>query len=405
MRILVVSQYFLPESFHINSVVANLVEKGIQVDVLTGKPNYPNGIFFSGYKAWGLQSEQLLGATVFRLPHVARGKRSSLLLVINYLSFIFSGFFLGPWLLRGRNYDAIFVYGVSPILQAIPALLLGLLKKSPVIIWVQDLWPDSLEATAYVRNRYLLGIVEILVRYIYRSADLLLVQSKGFIAPVEALASGTPVAYFPNSVASIFCDVPTVPLPNIPALSEGFSVMFAGNVGDGQAVEIIVEASSILREHSEIRFVVLGQGSRWDWMSEQVEKRGLTNLHLPGWYPIETMPGLMQKASVLLVSLANKPIFSATIPNKVQAYMAAGRPILACLNGEGARLVVESGAGLTVPAEDAKGLAAAVLRLYDMPSDQRVAMGTNGRRYFKEHFDHSSLVDVLIGHFNTISKA
>lgn len=399
-----VSQYFLPEGFRINDVVRSLVDKGINVDVLTGKPNYPEGTFFRGYRAWGLQTEQLLGATVYRLPLVARGKRSALLLGLNYLSFVFSGLLFGPWMLRGRSYDVVFVYGVSPILQAIPALWLGWLKCSRVVVWVQDLWPESLEATGYVRNRHVLGWVKQLVRYIYRRADLLLVQSKGFIEPVCALASDTPVAYFPNSVESIFCDLPDVPLPDIPALDDGFSVVFAGNVGVGQAVEVIVEAATLLKDQAHIRFVVLGQGSRWDWMRDQVTTRGLANLYLPGRYPIETMPGLMQKASALLVSLADQKIFAATVPNKVQAYMASGRPILACLNGEGARLVVEAGAGLSVPAEDACALAAAVLRLSEMTSEERSAMGANGRRYFKEHFDHDCLIGELVGHFESLSK-
>lgn len=404
MRALVVSQYFLPEGFRINDVVRSLVEKGVDVDVLTGKPNYPEGTFFRGYRAWGLQTEQLLGATVYRLPLVARGKRSALLLVLNFLSFVFSGLIFGPWITRGRSYDVVFVYGVSPILQAIPALLLGRLKRSRVIVWVQDLWPESLEATGYVRNRFFLRWVENLVRFIYGRADLLLVQSKGFIEPVSGLSSGTPVAYFPNSVESIFCDVPNVPLPDIPALDDGFSVLFAGNIGVGQAVEVIVEAATLLKDHSEIKFIVLGQGSRWDWLSEQVKVRDLKNLHLPGRYPIETMPGLMQKASALLVSLADQPIFAATIPNKVQAYMAIGRPILACLNGEGARIVVEAKSGFAVPAEDAYALAAAVLRLYKMPLEERLTMGANGRQYFKEHFDHDHLIDELIRYFESVAK-
>jgi glycosyltransferase involved in cell wall biosynthesis len=121
-------------------------------------------------------------------------------------------------------------------------------------------------------------------------------------------------------------------------------------------------------------------------------------LHLPGRFPMQTMPGLMQKASSLLVSLKDEPIFAATVPNKVQAYLAAGRPILACLNGEGARLVEDAGAGITVVAEDAQGLADAVLRLYRMPVEKRAELGANGRRYFNEHFDHNRLLDDLIGY-------
>lgn len=404
MRVLVVSQYFWPEAFRINDVVRSLKERGISVDVLTGKPNYPEGKIFPGYRSLGIQTEQYFGAILFRVPIFLRGARSGWRLLLNYLSFVVSGLILAPLLLRTRQYDAIFVYAPSPILQAIPALFLGWIKKCPVVVWVQDLWPESLAATGYVGNRGVLSCVEQLVRYIYRHTDLLLVQSKGFISHVCALAEGTPVAYYPNSVDSTFCDVLDVPLPAITALDEGFSVVFAGNVGVGQAVEVILEAATFLKDISAIKFVVIGHGSRWGWMCEQANIRGLTNLHLPGRYPIETMPGLMQKASALLVSLADQPIFAATVPNKVQAYMAAGRPILACLNGEGARLVVEAGAGLAVPAEDARSLAAAVLRLYEMPLEERLAMGANGRKYFKNHFDHDRLIDALIGHFQSISK-
>ena len=133
--------------------------------------------------------------------------------------------------------------------------------------------------------------------------------------------------------------------PWVAGLDEGFSVMFAGNIGAAQAVGVIVEAASLLKEYTDIHFVVLGDGSSRQWMLKKVQQRGLTNLHLPGRFPIETMPGFMQKASSLLVTLADQPIFTATVPNKVQAYIAAGRPIIACLNGEGARLVVDAKAG------------------------------------------------------------
>jgi glycosyltransferase involved in cell wall biosynthesis len=400
MKVLVVSQYFSPENFRINEVVQTLVDKGIDVDVLTGKPNYPEGVFFPDYTAWGCVTQELLGATVYRVPMVARGVRSAMWLALNYFSFMVCGLLFGPWLLRRKKYDAIFVYGLSPILQAIPALFIGWLKGSRVTVWIQDLWPESLEATGYIQNQLVLRWVARLVSFIYRHTDLLLVQSRGFEARVAALAPGKPIVYFPNSVESIFCDPPSVSLPTIGALEEGFSVVFAGNVGVGQAVEVIVEAAILLRGHPDIRFIVFGQGSRWDWMNEQVQQRGLTNLHLPGRFPMETMPGLMAKASALLVSLADQPIFAATVPNKVQAYMAAGRPILACLNGEGACLVDDAKAGITIPAEDAQGLANAVLRLYEMSPEQRATMGANGRQYFKEHFDHDRLTDDLIGYLS-----
>lgn len=405
MRVLVVSQYFWPENFRINAIVKSLVERGVEVEVLTGKPNYPEGVIFSGYRVWGCQRDQWEGATLHRVPLLSRGRNSRLGLLTNYLSFIFFGLVCGPWLVRKRQYDVIFVYGLSPILLAIPALFIGWLKGRKVIIWVQDLWPESLSATGYFSNRFILGSVRQVVRFIYRHADLLLVQSRAFEEPVRKLASNTSIICYPNSVDDTFSLPATDETPYVDGLGEGFSVMFAGNIGAAQAVGVIVEAASLLREYTDIHFVVLGDGSSREWMLNEMRQRELTNLHLPGRFPVETMPGFMQKASALLVTLADQPIFAVTVPSKVQAYMAAGRPIIACLNGEGARLVVEAKAGLATPAEDARALADTILHLYRQSPDEREIMGGNGRRYYQEHFDHDHLVEQLIGYLQAVSQS
>lgn len=395
MRLLILSQYFWPESFRINELARTLAEKGVEVDVLTGKPNYPQGRVFAGYRASGCQRDDFHGIPVHRIPLFPRG-RSGMRLALNYLSFIFSGLLFGPLVLHKKSFDVIFVYAPSPILQALPALFLGWLRGCPVVLWVQDLWPESLSATGHVRNRLVLKLVEQVVRFIYLHIDLLLVQSYAFIAPVRTLVADTPIEYYPNSVGDTFAVPAKGELPAVAGLNEGFSVMFAGNIGTAQAVEVIVAVARLLKEYSDIHFVVLGEGSRWDWMRQQAQQFGLANLHLPGRFSVETMPGFMQKASALLVTLADQEIFKATIPSKVQAYLAAGRPILACLNGEGAELVTAARAGLVVPAEDAKALAAAVMELYRMLPQERDAMGARGRLYYARHFAHDMLVDRLI---------
>lgn len=396
MRVLVVSQYFWPENFRINDLARSLVEKGHTVDVLTGKPNYPDGVFFPGYRSWGCNSEDWQGMKIYRVPIAARGGKSGIRLALNYLSFVVSGLLFAPWMLRKKKHDVILVYAPSPIFQAIPASFLGWLQRCPVALWVQDLWPESAQATGYISSPWVLRLLESMVRFVYRHTDLLLVQSKAFQSPVAALAPGKRIVYYPNSVEPVFYYPLVVPLPDIPGLAGEFSVLFAGNVGVGQAVEVIIGVAEILRDYPDIHFVVLGKGSRWDWMREQAEVRGLTNLHLVGRYPVEVMPGLMRQASALLVTLADQPTFAATIPSKVQAYMAAGRPILACLNGEGARLVSAANAGLAIPAEDTTALAEAILRLYRMSVEEREKIGQNGRAYYKEHFDHDRLVEQLI---------
>lgn len=397
---MIVSQYFWPEDFRINDVARTLHDKGIEVEVLTGKPNYPRGVVYDGYYAWGCQREDHHGIPIYRVPLFPRGL-CDWRLALNYLSFVVSGILFAPWMLLGKKYDVIFVYAPSPILQAIPAIFLGWLKGCPVVLWVQDLWPESMSATGHVKNRAILKAVERVVRFIYRHVDLLLAQSHAFIEPIKALASGTPVRYLPNSVDESFLKQVTAVVPQVAGLGTGFSVMFAGNIGSAQAVDVIVEAADLLKGHADIQFVILGDGSRREWMQQQVKARGLSNMHLPGRFPIETMPGFMQKASVLLVTLADQEIFRYTIPSKVQAYLAAGRPILACLNGEGADLVAAAQAGLTVPAGDGGALAEAVLRMYRMTLAEREAMGARGRLYYAQHFSHDMLVDQLIGHLQS----
>jgi len=401
MKALIYTQYYWPESFRINDVAKALSENGIIVDVLTGKPNYPKGTVYSGYREWGLQHEVRDGIHIHRIPLLSRGS-GGLRLALNYLSFVISGLFFSPWLLRKNKFDVIFVYAPSPILQAIPASFLGWLKGVPVVLWVQDLWPQSAEATGYVKSGWVLKLIEKLVRFTYSHTDLLLVQSKAFIEPVSILAPNIPIAYFPNSVEDEFYSPQAIDAPKIESLQSGFTVLFAGNVGVAQSMETIVAAAERLRAYPEIKIVILGSGSRDDWVKQQVAEKKLSNLYLEGRFPVETMPILMRQASALLVTLTNQPVFELTIPSKIQAYLAVGKPIIACLNGEGGRLITEAKAGIAVKAEDAMGLAQAIIKLYETSEVERGQMGVNGRAYFKQHFDEQMLTVELIKHFETL---
>ena len=167
--------------------------------VLTGKPNYPDGLIFEGYRAGGCHREQHDGTIILRLPIVARGHRSRTRLALNYLSFIFSGIVFGRGLVGERGYDLVFVYAPSPLLQALPAIWLARSRQVPLVVWVQDLWPESLSATGSIKNQWLLGSVARVVRLIYRASDRILVQSRAFEAPVAALTDDpTKIHYYPN---------------------------------------------------------------------------------------------------------------------------------------------------------------------------------------------------------------
>ena len=184
--------------------------------------------------------------------------------------------------------------------------------------------------------------------------------------------------------------------PERKEMPKGFCVMFAGNIGAAQSFETILEAATLLRDRHDIHWLVVGDGHRRTWVEGEIVARGLKeNVHLLGSRPAESMPRYFALADVLLVTLKRDPIFGLTIPSKVQSYLACAKPILAALDGEGARVVRESGAGIVCPAEDAKALADSVLRLYHMSPEERDGMGRNGRVYFEANFEREHLLDQL----------
>ena len=399
MRVLIVSQYFWPENFRINDVAAGLKERGHEVTVLTGIPNYPEGSFFRGYGIFRKEREDYRGVRVVRVPLVPRGKGTPLWLVMNYLSFALTACCLGPFLCRGE-FDMILVCQLSPVTVGLPALVFKKLRKAPVVFWVQDLWPESLSATGAVRSPLLLKMVERLVRFIYSSCDLVLVQSEAFFRSVEGMGvPGDRILYLPNSAEEFYCPVP--PEQDGEAgrgMPGGFRVMFAGNIGAAQDFDTILAAAALLAEHRDIHWVIIGDGRMRSRVEEIIRERGLGGtVHLLGRHPVESMPRFFSLAHVMLATLRKEPIFALTVPGKIQSYMACGRPVIAALDGEGARIVRESGAGVAVPAESPAALAAAVLSLYSMAEEERRKMGEQGRRYFESHFERNVLLSRLEG--------
>lgn len=398
MKILVLSQYFWPESFIINDIVSALDEQGHEVVVATGKPNYPDGKVFEGYRAAGIQRERYLGhIEVLRVPLWPRGQGGAKNLALNYLSFVLAGLFCLPWMLRKREFDAILVFAPSPITQTIPAILLKWLKKARLALWVQDLWPESLSATGFVTNRRALKVVGWMVRAIYHHCDTLLVQSRAFVEPVTRYAVREKIQYCPNSM-DVRRQKSEVPIP--PELGEllekHFCVVFAGNLGTAQALETIVQAAVHLRDDPQIRLVLVGSGSRLAWLKAQQQAHGLDNLIIPGRYPMEAMSQIFERAAGLLVSLNDEEAFAQTVPSKIQAYLAAGRPIIACMNGEGARVVCEARAGVASPAEQVLPLVANIRLLKALGETERAAMGRSGKAYFDANFEMTAQVARLV---------
>ena len=400
MRLLVVTQYFWPEPFRINDLVEDLVARGHQVTVLTGQPNYPEGRIHPAFKAAPGDFAEYAGAEVVRVPILPRGK-GSLRLALNYLSFVLSGLFVGTWRLRGRACDAIFVFQTSPITAALPALWFRRLKRAPLLMWVLDLWPESLAAVGVVTSPRLLAQVGRLVSFIYRRCDRILAQSEAFF-PNIARYSGeaSRVRYFPGWAEPIFQgSLEQVPVaPELAPFQDTFNVMFAGNLGEAQDFPAILDAAVALKDRADIRWLIVGDGRAAEALRTGIRDRGLEErVFLLGRHPLERMPAFMRGAHALLVSLRKDPAFSLTIPGKVQAYMAAGLPVLGMLDGEGARVITEAGAGLTCPAGDGAALAGRVQELAGLPEAERRAMGLRGRAFCAQAFDRTTLISALEG--------
>jgi colanic acid biosynthesis glycosyl transferase WcaI len=399
LRVLIVSQYFWPETFVINDAAVGLRERGHEVTVLTGLPNYPHGRFFKRYGLRGPFAESYGGVDVVRVPHFPRGRGGRMSLSLNYLSFAVLAGVIGPLRCRGR-YDLVFVYQPSPVTVGLPAIVLKKQKRLPIMFWVQDLWPESLSATGVVRSRRVLDWVARMVRYIYGRCDRVLVQSERFIPRVRALGvEPEKVSYFPNWAEAVYRPVVQGKgAPERGEVAEGFRILFGGSVGAAQDFETILTAAEKLRGYPEIRWVVLGDGRMRPWVEERVKRLGLEKtVSLLGKQPVGSMPHYFALADALLVTLKKAPTFSLTIPAKVQTYLACGKPILAALDGEGARVIQESGAGLAVPAQDADALAEAALAMYQTPPERRAEMGRCGRAYYEEHFEREKLLDRLEG--------
>jgi colanic acid biosynthesis glycosyl transferase WcaI len=397
VRILVVSQYFWPEEFRINDLVRGLSDRGHKVTVLTGIPNYPGGRFFGGYGIRRNRRQQYEGAHVLRVPLIPRGKGHGIRLALNYASFALSSMVLGPFNCRGK-FDLIFICQLSPVTIALPGILFRKIKKAPMILWILDLWPESLSLAGAVKSNLILSPLKRLVEYIYRRSDLVLVASMGFMPSVANKGvSNSRIRYFPNwhepEFSALEAEANVVKSESLPP---GFTVVFAGNIGAAQSFETILEAAEILKDEPEIKWIIIGDGRRLNWVKEEAIKRDLgRSFHILGRRPVGEMRSFFTQAGAMLVTLQPNPAMALTVPGKIQSYMACAKPILAALDGEGRRIIEESGAGLTCPAGDAKGLSTIVSEMFHMPAVERKRMGLKGREYCERHYNRDMLISRL----------
>ncbi len=380
MHVLMVSHGFNPEPhFKGLSFARELQRQGVQVQVLTGFPNYPGGKIYPGYQQRWVQKETLEGVEIVRVPLYPSHDSSPLKRTLTYLSFALSAAFIGVWFVRKA--DVVYIYH-PPASTAFAGLVLRLFKAKRAVYDIQDLWPDTLLATGMMKRRWALGLVGLWCRFTYRWVDKITVLSEGFKRRLEQ--RGVP----PSKIEVIYnwadeaAERSYAPSP-IPGFEGRFNIVFAGQMGRAQALRSVLQAAEILKtQQPQIQFVFIGGGIEKSELEAHAKSRNLSNTRFFAPVPITEVGHWLAGADVLLAHLKNDPLFEITIPSKTQGYLASSKPILMAVAGEAAEMIVSAKAGLRCQPEDPDQIAAACLRFYEMSEEERSDMGKNGRAFY-----------------------
>ena len=393
MKALIISQYFYPENLRINDLVFSLQKRGHDIEVLTGKPNYPKGDYFKDYSWEGPKLEEIEGIKVHRANLILRKKGGGLRLFLNYFSFVFFGVF--KILKLKNNFDKVFIYAPSPITVGILGIVAAKKFKCKSYLWVHDLWPESVRVAGDIKSSIILGLVNQMTKLIYRFTDLLLVQSpefKNYI--INQGVEKSKIIYYPY-YAEDFYKVVEKDKSYLSQFPKGFNLLFAGNIGVAQSFDTIVNAFEKLKEY-DINLVILGDGRDKSRIQEQINEKGLTEkFHFLGSFPPEQMPYYFTCADGLLITLKKADIFSYTIPGKLQSYLACGKPIIGALDGIGNKIISESNSGYASEAQDHELLANNILKLYRLSKAEKEKLSNNALDYFDKNFNQQYLLERL----------
>jgi glycosyltransferase involved in cell wall biosynthesis len=389
-KVLVISQYFYPESFRINDLCAAWVSLGYEVSVVTGIPNYPKGRFFKGYGWFHRTKENYQGVSVRRLPIVSRGK-GFFRLGINYVSFVVSGLLWAKF--TKQTADVVFINEVSPMTQALPGIWYAKRKQIPVFLYVQDLWPENIEATIKRPSGRMIQIIDRLVRHIYRSVDVIFTSSQAYIDNIIAKGiDPLKLHYWPQYAEEFYTPLePSTdgPIPQSSALK----VIFTGNIGKAQGLQTLLQAARELKDYN-IEFYLVGDGSEKQSLVE--EYADLDFIHFIDAVPATEIPKYLAQCDFAYISLLDQPIYGLTIPAKLQSYLACGIPVVASATGEVERIINEASAGFVAPPEQVKPLVDIFRECVTMKDEEKKNLQQNARNYYEANFKR----DVLLNQMN-----
>jgi len=398
MRVLIITICYTPEIGAIARITTEisevLKEQGHQVTVVTGFPNHPFGVIPKEYRGKLFHWEKYSGVKLIRTYIYASPKKNRLTRILNYGSFSISSI-LGA-LFSGKH-DVIFTI-FPPPLVGIPTYITGLAKRIPFVLSVQDIWPELPVSLGEIKNKYLIKFLEIVEALSYKWSESILVISNGFKRRLEEKGVlKDKIHVVPNWVDVDFI-TPGPRYNGIRAkygLGDKFIVMFAGTIGLCQGLECVIDAASLISDNKDILFLFVGEGAEKQKLQDKSQEYKLENVIFLPAQPREYMPDFLAAADVCLVTLQNKPLFKITIPCKTYEIMAAGRPIVANVDGDLKELVEQAGCGIVVEPENPKQMSDAIIRLYE-DQQLRTKLGRSGREYVVQHYTRARIMDEFI---------
>ena len=403
LRILVISQYFWPETFRINDLVKFWRDNNHQVDILTGSPNYPEGKLFSEYKLDKKKFDNYYGASIFRIPIFLRRDSRKFFLFLNYISFILSSVIFGFFLLRNKKYDIVFSFATSPLTSSLPAIFFSKIKSCKSFIWVLDMWPDILLELKIIKNIFIYKIISGISKFIYKNFDYILSQSKSFQERINFYNNNNNNnnnnnIYFPAWSESLIKYQGNEKKYND---DKTFKIVFTGNVGEAQNFDQVIKAAISLKNYKDIKWIIVGSGRELENIKKIILKENIKNFILEGKKTIEDISYYHSIANVLFISLKSGKAISSTIPGKMQTYLETNKFILGMIDGESKKIIEDSGTGLCVNPDDPKELVKKILYLKAHPEIIKKISNSNlGQAYLEKNFNKDSIIKTLMRNFN-----
>jgi len=386
--ILIVTEVFFPEEFNINDVALSWKKKGYDVDVLTLAPTYPLGKVFSGYKNSFFRRDEYQGINIFRVRAVTGYRNSAFKKILKYINFMVFGSVAAIFI--GRRYDYVFGFNVGSLTDMLPAVIIRKFYKKPTMLWVQDIWPDSVYAYGFKKTKILSIILNYFVKFMYNNISNIAISSKGFESKLKPyIKKGLKFGYAPNWAIDLNLDMDPITLSR----TQKIHFTFAGNIGKVQNLENIVNAFQLLsRDYKEkTQLNIIGDGSNLE--NIKLLSGNCANIVFFGKKSREEMASFYKSSNFLIVSLVDKPIFSSTVPGKLQTYIAAKKPILAIINGETADIVNDNNLGLSVDPSNVYLIKETFKKCIDMPKNEKSEFTINNTKLLETTFNKDTIIN------------